>query len=119
TLCGALALCILACKNDAATAPVAPVVQLPIAPAPASSAPASAITDAAAVVEAEAPSKVEPPPAPPPVACKTNDDCWFDDAKKPIARPAKLRGRKILPCKNGEHVPSCDDGACIVRAYKC
>ncbi|MBS2014283.1 MAG: hypothetical protein JST00_15460 [Deltaproteobacteria bacterium] len=54
------------------------------------------------------------------VACKTVEDCWFDDAFKPIARPPKMRGKKITPCKGGgEHAPACDNGACIVRAYKC
>lgn len=54
------------------------------------------------------------------VACKTVDDCWFDDAHKPIARPPNMRGKKITPCKNGgEHAPACENGTCIVRAFKC
>jgi len=58
--------------------------------------------------------------AAPRIACKTVDDCWFDDAHKPIARPPNLRGKKITPCKSGgEHAPACENGACIVRAYKC
>jgi len=58
--------------------------------------------------------------SPEPIACKTDDDCWMDDAHKPIARPKNLRGRKITPCKGGsEHAPSCKEGACIVRAFKC
>lgn len=58
--------------------------------------------------------------AAPRIACKTTDDCWFDDAHKPIARPPNLRGKKITPCKGGgEHAPACEAGACIVRAYKC
>jgi hypothetical protein len=43
----------------------------------------------------------------------------MDEAWKPIARPIKARGKKIAPCKNGEHAPACVDGVCIVRAYKC
>jgi hypothetical protein len=58
--------------------------------------------------------------AAPRIACKTIDDRWFDDARKPIARPANMRGRKITPCKSGGEVaPACQDGACIVRAFKC
>lgn len=58
--------------------------------------------------------------AAPRIACKTTDDCWFDDAHKPIARPPNLRGKKVTPCKgNGEHAPACEAGACVVRAYKC
>lgn len=55
----------------------------------------------------------------PKIACKTVEDCWFDDAHKPIARPANMRGRKITPCKGSEHAPACQDGVCVVRAFKC
>jgi hypothetical protein len=57
--------------------------------------------------------------AEPTITCKTDDDCWMDDAKKPIARPPKLRGKKLQPCKGTEHVPACKEGVCIVRAFKC
>ncbi len=58
--------------------------------------------------------------AEPAIACKTDDDCWMDDKHKPIKRPANLRGKKVEPCKGGEHKPACSkDGVCVVIAYKC
>jgi hypothetical protein len=60
---------------------------------------------------------VEPPQAA--IACKTDDDCWMDDKYKPIARPKEQRGKKIKPCKDGEHAPVCRENACTVVAYKC
>jgi hypothetical protein len=58
-------------------------------------------------------------PNPPPVACKTDDDCWIDDQRNPIARPRKLRGKKPRACKDSESIPACDQSVCVVRAYKC
>ncbi len=59
------------------------------------------------------------PNPPPPVACKTADDCWIDDQQNPIARPRKLRGKKPRACKDSERIPACDQSVCVVRAYKC
>lgn len=76
---------------------------------------ARCIADKCTLVETKA---AEPPP-PAPIACRTDDDCWIDDAFRPIARPKALRGKKIRPCKDGGHVPACKDGTCNVRVYKC
>jgi hypothetical protein len=56
--------------------------------------------------------------APPPVTCKSDDDCWMD-GRTPIARPKSERGKKVRPCKDAEAVPRCKDDVCIVVAYKC
>jgi hypothetical protein len=36
-----------------------------------------------------------------------------------VARPKNLRGKKLSPCKGTEHTPACDNGVCVVRAWKC
>jgi len=58
----------------------------------------------------------------PEVPCKTDQDCWISDEfpHRPIARPAKLRGRKFKPCVDGEVSPMCQ-GVCGYdpRVWKC
>ena len=44
------------------------------------------------------------------VPCKVVEDCWIDDAKKPVARPADARGRNAGYCD----APACHDGFCVV-----
>ena len=44
------------------------------------------------------------------IACKVVDDCWLDDAKKPIARPAEAKGKTAPYCD----APACHDGFCVV-----
>lgn len=97
----------------ASAPPVAPVES----GAPASAPPAASASSGAP--PSASPSPAAAAPEAPAVACKTADDCWLDDAKKPIKRPANLRGKKIVPCKDGEHAPACASGQCVVRAYKC
>jgi len=59
------------------------------------------------------------PDRPPPVACKTDDDCWVEGGK-PVVRPKALRGKKFKPCQDGERAPVCGDaGVCVLRGYKC
>lgn len=58
-------------------------------------------------------------PAPPPVDCRTDDDCWLDKDDNIVRRPAKLRGRKVRPCKDSEHTPACEKGVCGVKVWKC
>ncbi len=53
------------------------------------------------------------------VPCKTDDDCWLDENHAPIARPVKLRGKKVRPCTDSEHAPSCREGLCVARHFKC
>lgn len=116
-----------ACGEPAAPAIVAPVqtasasapepVSTPAKPAPPL---ATALSPTASAPVASA----EPQPTPalaPPMGpdCKTINDCWMDDDRKPITRPAKFRGKVIRPCKDGEHAPACADGVCIVRHFKC
>ena len=83
---------------------------------------ARCIASACTLVETKA-GAASPPPAPAnattTVACKNDDACWFDDDHHPIARPARHRGKKIRPCKDGEHAPACKDGACMVHHFKC
>jgi hypothetical protein len=115
-LSSVLALVLIACKNDAPPpdAPLQPVTpEVASSPSPPPSIPLSPPPTAS--THAPAPPVVDTPP----LACKTDDDCWFDDDRKPAPRPAWLRGRKIAPCKGSEHVPACKDNVCIVRAYKC
>lgn len=69
------------------------------------------------LVETSAPGAPATPGAT--VACKTDDDCWLDDQRMPIARPAKLRGKRIRPCTDSEHAPACREGVCMVRHFKC
>lgn len=99
----------------AAAAPDAPA-SAPGSASSSSSAPTSASAAAPSSGEASAPAVDAKPEA---IPCKTVDDCWFDDAKKPMKRPATMRGKKVTPCKGGEHAPACSDGVCIVRAFKC
>jgi len=58
-------------------------------------------------------------PTPPPIACKTDDDCWIDDNNKPIARPKAKRGKKLQACKDSEGLPVCKQNVCAINAYKC
>ena len=51
--------------------------------------------------------------------CESDDDCWMDEGFTPINRPAKERGKKIDPCKNGGRVAACADAKCVVRTGKC
>ena len=44
------------------------------------------------------------------IACKVVDDCWVDDAKKPIARPTHARGQRPGYCD----AAACHDGFCVV-----
>lgn len=65
-----------------------------------------------------------PPAAPPPaadVACTTADDCWLDADHKPIARPRKLRGKKIVPCHGPDSTwtPDCKEAKCIAVGWRC
>lgn len=53
------------------------------------------------------------------IPCKTDDDCWLDENHAPISRPAKLRGKKVRPCTDSEHAPSCREGVCVARHFKC
>jgi len=53
------------------------------------------------------------------VQCKSDDDCWLDERHAPISRPAKLRGKKVRPCTDSEHAPSCREGVCVARHFKC
>jgi hypothetical protein len=57
------------------------------------------------------------------VACKTERDCWISPTPRtrPIARPARFKGRDFKPCKDGEVAPICGgDGFCAIgNAYKC
>jgi hypothetical protein len=50
-------------------------------------------------------SKTEVPAVP----CKTDDDCWFSDElpRRPIRKPARLRGHKFKGCVDGEVPPKC------------
>lgn len=59
------------------------------------------------------------PPPPAPVACKSDNDCWLDAARTPIARPRALRGKRLAPCKDAEVVPRCKANVCVADAYKC
>ena len=64
-----------------------------------------------------------PPAAPedagePTIPCASIDDCWIE-ARRPIARPKELRGRKFKPCRDGEVAPKCKDGLCAAVPYKC
>lgn len=58
-------------------------------------------------------------PAPAPVDCRNDDDCWLEKDDTIVRRPAKLRGRKVRPCKDSEHTPACEKGVCIVKVWKC
>jgi hypothetical protein len=57
------------------------------------------------------------------IPCKTVRDCWVSSTpgRHPIARPARFKGRKFKPCRDGEAEPVCgDDGFCAVgRPLKC
>lgn len=55
------------------------------------------------------------------VACDDNDDCWVevDPFLRPIARPARLRGRAFRPCRDGEHAPVCREGRCALVGFGC
>lgn len=101
--------------------PVAPLATASNASPPpdAAAPPSDATAPLSDTTPAPAPAS-EPPPAPKRISCTTVDDCWFDDQYAPIARPKKLRGKKITPCKGGhERVPACQDGVCAVIGYKC
>jgi hypothetical protein len=52
------------------------------------------------------------------VPCKTADDCWVKDGA-PVARPARLRGRRFRPCRDGEAAPVCFKGRCGLVTYGC
>lgn len=80
-----------------------------------SGAPASASASGAPTSASGAPASAEPAAIP----CTTDDECWVDDANKPVARPKAKRGVKLRPCKDTEHVPACTAGACVVRHLKC
>jgi hypothetical protein len=54
-----------------------------------------------------------------PVACKTVDDCWVSPDDRPIARPAKHKGKTFRGCKDGERVPVCVKGQCSLDALMC
>lgn len=111
------------CRNESPSPMVPDSAR--IAPAPnVTPAPSVAPAPSAAAASIEADASSEKPAASedaPAIACKTTDDCWVDDQYKPIARPAKLRGKKIVPCKgsNGEHTPDCKEGKCVVVGWKC
>ena len=60
-----------------------------------------------------------PPVAEPIIPCETDDDCWLDGSHEPIPRPAELRGKKVRPCADSEYAPSCREGACTARHFKC
>ncbi len=61
----------------------------------------------------------ERPTGPAPVACKTDNDCWLDADRTPIARPRAQRGKRLTPCKDAEVVPRCKASVCVADAYKC
>ncbi|MCC6875307.1 MAG: hypothetical protein IT378_13455 [Sandaracinaceae bacterium] len=56
-----------------------------------------------------------------PIACRSVEDCWVEVSprRRPIARPARLRGRRFRPCRDGEHAPACADGYCTLVAFSC
>jgi len=54
-----------------------------------------------------------------PVPCASDEDCWVSDGGSPIARPKKLRRKRFRPCKDGENVPVCDSGTCVLRGAAC
>ena len=57
-----------------------------------------------------------------PIPCKSEDDCWIrggTTAATPIARPARLRGKKFRPCVDGEAKPICSGGFCGTMAFGC
>lgn len=81
--------------------------------APSAAPSANPVATAAAV-----PSAVEPP-APEPITCKTEDDCWVDEHHAPMRRPKALRGKRPKACHGTEHTPKCAGGVCAVTAWKC
>ncbi len=109
-----------ACNAGAPPAPSAPLAPRTASPlAEAQPVDAAAPPPDAAAPRSE-PSATEAPPAAAPISCTNDDDCWVDEHYAPIARPKKLRGKKLTPCKGGhEHIPACRDGVCSVIAYKC
>lgn len=125
-------LCLAACTPTAPTPSTEPVPPAPSA-APfvsttvdppavlATASPAVSAAPAATVVASASAAPKEP--APPPIVCQDDDGCWLeqgpDGRDRPIARPKKLRGKKLRPCKDAEHTPACRDGVCVVRAWKC
>ncbi len=109
----------------------------PVPPAASSVAPAPVATSAGtAAASAIASAPVPPPstiasgpatgsvdagaaPAPEPITCKTEDDCWVDEHYAPMRRPKALRGKRPKPCHGTEHTPKCEGGVCAVTAWKC
>ncbi len=58
-------------------------------------------------------------PAPEPITCKTEDDCWVAEDRTPMRRPKALRGKRPKPCHGAEHTPKCEAGVCAVTTWKC
>lgn len=100
-------------STGSATATVAP----PTASAPAASTATTSMA-AASAPTVSAPATVVPP-APEPITCKTEDDCWVDEHYAPMRRPKALRGKRPKPCHGTEHTPKCEGGVCAVTAWKC
>ncbi|HEY5938326.1 MAG TPA: hypothetical protein VIU61_26925 [Kofleriaceae bacterium] len=90
--------------------PPQPAVEIDAAPAP----PVEAVVDAAVAVDAPLPDA-----GPAPIACKTDDDCWIDDAGTLVERPKAKRGKKLKPCKDSSRLPICKQNVCAINAYKC
>lgn len=80
---------------------------------------ARCIDSACTLVETSRKSAPASAPAPSAIDCRTDDDCWIDTDDKVVRRPAKLRGRKVRPCKDSEHTPACEKGVCGVKVWKC
>lgn len=67
-----------------------------------------------------APSASAEPSSEPPVACKSDSDCWVSEyPERPIARPKGVRHR-FRGCVDGEVPPVCDHGVCALGLrYRC
>lgn len=89
----------------------------PVASAPAQDAPAPSVSAAAV---ASTPTALASSAATTPderIPCKSVRDCWTSSTpyRRPIARPARFKGRDFKPCKDGEAEPACgDDGFCKI-----
>lgn len=54
-----------------------------------------------------------------PVPCQVSEDCSLDAEGHIVPTPAGQPRQRLVPCVDGEQVPECRNGWCVVMDYGC